>query len=238
MDGLSRWGWLVSSVLVVVLGLVVLGRGPGEIAPAAITEVGTSTVQASPDTAVLQLGVSSVGATAEIAISRNDTLMARVEKAIEGIGLPVSDLQTISYNLYPQYGGGSKDQPVIVGYSVSDTLQITTTDLQLVGRVLSVGIANGANSVQNVQYEVVNQQSALAKAQTEAIAEARAEAVAAAAAMGKTLGAIISVTELAPSAEGPFPYNAQASYATSAGSPVLPGAQPVSVTVSVDWSVH
>ncbi len=240
VDQVARWGWLVATVAVLAMGGIILVRGGGTGPPPAITEIGTSTVQASPDTAVVQLGVNSVGASAESAITHNDTLMAAVEKAIEQLGLPASDLQTISYNLYPQYGGQGKAQaggaPTITGYNVSDTLQVTTSRLQLVGQVLSVGIASGANSVQNVQYEVLNQNTALSRAEGEAIAQAKAQAQTAASAMGKALGSVLSVEEIAPSAI--VPYGVQYNPAASGGSPVLAGTQPVSVTVKVVFAVR
>ncbi len=235
MGGIGRWGWLVSTVAVLAVGALVLARGPAPGPAAAITEVGTGTVQVSPDTALVQLGVMSTGPTAQSAIMRNDTLMARVEKAIERLGLPGSDLETMSYNLYPQYGYG-KSPSAITGYNASDTLQVTITDLKLVGQVLSVAVGSGANSVQNVQYEALNQNRALVQAEAEAIAQAKAQAVAAASAMGRSLGVILSIQEEVPSAQGPFPYNAQTSFAQA--SPVSPGSQPVSVTVTVAWSVR
>lgn len=236
---MTRWGWLIPTVAVLAVGVTILLKGPAAGSPAAITEIGTATVQASPDTAVVQLGVQSVGVSAESAISHNDTLMAAVEKAIEQLGLPASDLQTISYNLYPQYSGQSKLQggaPTISGYNVSDTLQVTTSKLHLVGQVLSVGIASGANSVQNVQYEVLNQNGALMKAQAQAIAQAKAQAETAAFAMGRTLGALLSVEEMAPTSI--VPYGVQYNAASGGGSPVLPGSQPVSVTVKVVFAVR
>ncbi len=235
MQEMGRWGWLVSTLAVLAVGALVLVRGQAPVPLAAITEVGTGTVQVSPDTAVVQLGVMSTAPTAAGAITHNDTLMAQVEKAIEGLGVPASDLETVNYNLYPQYGGG-KSPAAITGYNASDTLQVTVTDLKLVGQVLSVAVASGANSVQNVQYEVLNQNRALVQAEAEAIAQAKVQAIAAASAMGRSLGAMLSVTEEVPSAQGPFPYNAQTNFAPTA--PVLPGSQPVSVTVTVAWSVR
>ena len=239
MDQMARWGWLIPTVAVVALAAVVLLKGPAAAPSAAITELGTGTVQVAPDTAVIQLGVMSTGANAQSAVTHNDTLMAAAEQAIESLGIPASDFQTINYNLYPQYNGQSKlagGAPTIVGYTVSDTLQVTVSNLPLVGKVLSVGIASGANSVQNVQYEVLNQNAALTKAEAQAIAQAKAEAQTAASAMGKTLGSVLSVEDVAPTTFAP--YGAQYNAMANAGSPVQSGSQPVSVTVKVVWSVR
>ncbi len=240
MDQMARWGWLIPTVAVVALAAVVLLKGPAAAPSAAITELGTGTVQVAPDTAVIQLGVMSTGANAQSAVTHNDTLMAAVEQAIEQhLGVPASALQTLNYTLYPQYNGQSKlagGAPTIVGYTVSDTLQVTVSNLPLVGKVLSVGIASGANSVQNVQYEVLNQNAALTKAEAQAIAQAKAEAQTAASAMGKTLGSVLSVEDVAPTTFAP--YGAQYNAMANAGSPVQSGSQPVSVTVKVVWSVR
>ncbi len=94
MDQMARWGWLIPTVAVVALAAVVLLKGPAAAPSAAITELGTGTVQVAPDTAVIQLGVMSTGANAQSAVTHNDTLMAAVEQAIEQhLGVPASALQ-------------------------------------------------------------------------------------------------------------------------------------------------
>lgn len=60
-------------------------------------------------------------------------------------------IKTTSYNLSPQYIYKNGQQNLI-GYIATNTLQVTLNDIEKTGKVISVALANGANSVSNLQF--------------------------------------------------------------------------------------
>lgn len=60
-------------------------------------------------------------------------------------------IKTTSYNLNPQYSYKDGNQKLI-GYNASNTLLVTLKDTKKAGKVISTALANGANSVSNIQF--------------------------------------------------------------------------------------
>ena len=60
-------------------------------------------------------------------------------------------IKTTSYNLNPQYVY-KNGQRNLIGYFAVNTLQITLKDVEKTGKVISVALANGANSVSDLQF--------------------------------------------------------------------------------------
>jgi uncharacterized protein len=193
-----------------------------------ITVQGTGSVSAAPTVAQLWFGVESQGATAKAALAANGAEMRKVLAALRAAG--VTDLKTQSVNLNPRYTENSGVQ----GFTASNSVSATVTQLAKAGAVIDAAVAAGANQVSGPMLAHAQPAALYRQALRNAVEEARASAQALAAASGLTLGRITSVTE---SGAAPTPLFAAARAADEAGStPIEPGQQEVTATVTVTFS--
>jgi uncharacterized protein YggE len=84
---------------------------------------------------------------------------------------------------------------VIVGYTASNTVQVTTTDLSLIGRLIDTANQAGANSVGNLNFGLQNPEPYAEQALNQAAKQAQAHANAIAAGLGAKTGVVISAQE-------------------------------------------
>lgn len=64
-------------------------------------------------------------------------------------------IKTTSYNLNPQYVY-KNGQRNLIGYVASNNLQVTLKDVEKAGKIIAIALANGANSVSNLQFLLDN----------------------------------------------------------------------------------
>ena len=75
-----------------------------------------------------------------------------------------------------QYGRETDgSEPRITGYTASNTVRVTLTDLKRVGEVIDAATAAGANQLQRVQFSLTKEDDVRARALREAAMNARAE---------------------------------------------------------------
>jgi len=173
------------------------GIGPGGSPPGTIRVVGEATVTAKPDMAELDLGVVTESATAEAAGADNAKKMDRILVALKkeiGAG---GEVKTVGYMVTQRLGEpkkGERNQP-IVGYTVTNVVRSRIPDVKAVGKIIDLGLKNGANEVQRLVFTLKNSDPVQAEALKAAAAKARTRATALAAALGLKLGAVLSVSD-------------------------------------------
>src|SRR5580692_1601360 len=144
---------------------------------ASVQATGTATIYVQPDQAQLTISVTTQGATATAAGQQNANITVAVTKAITSVLGSSGTLQTVSYSVYPQYGIGAQSS-AIVGYSATNSFQVTLSDLTLIGSVIDTANQAGATSVGNLTLGLQNPapalQQALAAASKLALANAGA----------------------------------------------------------------
>jgi len=114
---------------------------------------GTATVSVKPDTARVSMGVTTTATTAQDATSQNATVaQAVLDKLTQLLGQN-ADIKTLSYSLSPNYsyppGGGN---PTLLGYTATNTVQVTTADLTLPGKIIDTATQAGANRVDGLSF--------------------------------------------------------------------------------------
>ena len=207
---------------------------PGSASSAAaetggITVQGTASVVSAPDRAEVSFGVESQGQTARAALSANAAEMRRVIAAVRAAG--GTDLKTQSVSLSPRYGEQNAVQAFVATNSVSATIR----EIGKAGALIDAAVNAGANQVYGPSLSRGDQGDLYREALKAAVAEARASAQALASASNLSLGRITAIVE-GGGAPPPMPFAAEK--AMDAGStPVEPGTQQVSATVSVTFSV-
>ncbi len=224
------------SVSAVAFGLVA-GPALAQTAPPPMISVtGEATLNAAPDLAQLDGGVSTEARTAREASDANNAAMRKVLLALKNLGLAENDYQTARLSLQPQYAGNSnRSGPnAITGYRASNRVTIKVRDVAKVANVIDTLVSAGANDIGGITFMVSTASKLLDEARPRAIADARRKAEIYARAAGVGLGDPISITE--GGAAPPMPM-ARRMAADFASAPVTPGEETLHLTVSVSWAI-
>jgi len=200
-----------------------------------ITVSGTGKVTVVPDVARVNLGVTLSKSTVKAARDGAATSMTAIIAALKALGIADADIQTSGLNLSPQYATGSSTR--IVGYTISEQLQVTVRDLDKAGDVVDTATAKGATDVNGIWFEVSDPAKAQNDARAAAVTAARSSAQALAGAANVSLGSVISISDATPTFVGYYPNVGARDTAAPAATPVQPGTQDVTATVTVIYAI-
>ncbi len=167
---------------------------PSVDAGTTLAVVGEGSVSAVPDTATLNIGVTTIGDTASNAQSQNSADMDNVISALKAMGIADEDITTASYSIYPQYDY-TTSVGVIVGYEVYNTLSVVLHDINTVGDVLGAATAAGANTAGSIDFSSSKADELYNQALTEAYAAAKEKGQAMADAAGMKIKGLVSLSE-------------------------------------------
>ncbi|MGA0903312.1 MAG: SIMPL domain-containing protein, partial [Opitutales bacterium] len=117
-----------------------------------VTGVGESV--ASPDLAILRLGVISTAKSAKLATELNNASIAKIFRVLEDLGLSMNDLETDRFQLVPQREYRKGLAPLITGYQVTNTLVLRIRELDRVGEIMQEAIYAGGNNFESLTYSV------------------------------------------------------------------------------------
>lgn len=254
--------------LAIILGILMLGYSAvlyvnyfgKSIQPSSFrsfSAVGEGKVVAVPDVAVFTFSVISEGDKDIAALQNKNT--ENINKTIEFIkssGVETKDIKTQGYNLSPRYqystcrevstinleSAVSKVCPPaeIVGYTITQTVQVKVRDFAKVGDILSGVVSRGANNVSQLSFQIDDPSAVQEQAREQAIKKAKARAKNVADAAGFRLGRLLSVDE------GYTPYtvyNSKLDSASAMGVPapealtVEPGSQEITVDVTLRYEI-
>jgi hypothetical protein len=155
-----------------------------------------------------------------------------VLNALKGVLGAAGTIQTISYSISPRYSTTQGQTSVIIGYTASNTVEVTTTDLSIIGRLIDTANQAGANNVGNLSFSLQNPEPVMEQALGLAAKQAQAHANAIAAGLGAKTGVVISAQEGATVT----PVMVSGVLSGVAPTPIQTGT--VSVTASVTISVQ
>lgn len=214
--------------------LACLGQAQPVLRQGYVQAAGSASVSVKPDQAQIQLSVVTTASTATDASGQNAAQVNAVLAALNGILGPNANIQTLSYSLTPNYNYPQNQQPVLTGYTASNTVQVIVTDLSLIGKVIDTGIQAGANRVQGLQFGLQNDQPFRAQALKMATVQAKANADAMASGLNLTTGSILSIQE--GSTATPLPV-VLAAATPAAATPVVTGVVNVQANVTVQIAI-
>jgi len=190
---------LVSAIL---FGAVVLSAcGATTIAPnpappqRTLNVTGTGLVYLTPDVAYINIGVHTEQPTASEAVSANNTQTQQVVDAVENSGVDAKDIRTTNFSIYPntQYDQQT-GKPGSTTYVVDNTVYVTVHQLDKLGNLLDATVQAGANSVNNIQFDVADKSTAIQQARDQAVKDAQTQAQGLASASGVTLGNVQTIS--------------------------------------------
>ncbi len=206
-------------------------------APRTLSMSGHGEVQAAPDQAQVTAGVTTAAPTAAAALSANTARMKTVFAALEKMGVPERNIQTVNFSVSPQYTNGADNQPPrLTGYQVSNDVALRLDDVSRLGAALDALVGAGANQMNAISFSIRDPAPLLDKARADAVANARARAQTYARAAGVTLGPILSIAEGGGDASRPL-YKAVMMSAARAV-PVAAGEESVNADVAMVWEIQ
>ncbi len=215
-----------------------IGRAP--LTQYTITIDGEGKVTATPDVAVISLGVQSDAKTVKAAQGDNSQKMNDIVKSVKSAGVKDADVQTTNYNIYPKYSyNQNRGTSDIVGYTVSQSVTVKVRNLDSVGGILFKAGELGANQVGGVQFTVDNPENLKVQAREKAIENARTKANVLFDKLGLKPGRIVSYNESGPGSVYPV-YMKEASYGIGGGAPapsIETGSLDITVGVSLTFEI-
>ena len=196
---------LLSVLALLILGTFISGCAltPSSNAPVRTMEVnGTGTVELEPDIAHVNIGVRSQAPEIADALDQNNASAEAIIESLVDLGVNESDIQTRNFNIYPQqeqprpmmeFDIEEVPQESLTTFVVENTVSVTVRELGSLGEILSRVIAEGANTIYGVTFDIENREEAVAEARKLAIEDAKEQAQTIASAAGIDLGPIHSI---------------------------------------------
>jgi uncharacterized protein YggE len=228
--------------------------GRGQYDPVnSITVEGTGTVAAVPDIAQISFTVlESANTVADAQAKATERTDAAIE-ALKKAGIDDKDVKTVHYSVSPRY---EYDQPCprgaycatvvsgaprIVGYDVSQSIEVKVRDTGKAGEILGLLGELGVQNISGPNFTMDDEDAVRAEARGEAIDEAEAKAKVLARQLGVRLVRVMSFSE----SGGPYPMYGYGKGggvmmdAVAQSAPALPvGENETNVTVVITYEIR
>ena len=159
-----------------------------------ISVSGEGVVEAPPDTATISVGVVSRDRDATKVQSENSRIATNVINSVVALGIDRKNIRTGNYSFRQIYHTDENRRQIFDGYEVTNTVTITVTDLNKVGKVIDAALSNGANAVDSLNFGIRDREKFQTEALRLAVLDARKKAEVAASALGKVIVSVRSVS--------------------------------------------
>jgi uncharacterized protein len=197
---------------------------------------GQQTVQATPDEAIVTLGVITENTNPETVQRENSTSINNIIQALTALAIPKDNVKTVEYRIDPQYDYQEGKQ-IFKGYKATHLIQITVKPLTKVGTVIDAAVKNGANTVTSVRFSLSNPESYYNRALSDALKIAYHKAISITNTLGTTLNTVPEKVEEISPHPPPIPYQT-ASLMKADSVPIQPGELNITASVRVKYSYH
>ena len=188
-----------------------------------ISVSGQGEVSVTPDMAHIAIGVTHEAKAAQEAMDRLAADLTAITERLENAGVADKDMQTSGLRLdIVQNYSSTTNTPRITGYMARSQIAIVVRNLQDLGPILDTVVADGANQISNLQFDVVDRKPHLTRARQAAVADAQQKAETIALAAGTSLGSIQAIRE-GGSVSPPMPMMDMRASIESADMPISEG---------------
>ena len=160
-----------------------------------INATGTGKIKIKPDIAHINIGVRSQSPEIIEAFRENSEIAENIIQKLIEMGVEQKDIQTRNFNIYQQQEPRpfeGEEEPT-TSYVVENTVSVVVRDLDSLGEVLSTVVAEGANTIHGISFDIEDREAAVEEARKLAIEDAKSQAEAIADAAGIKLGKIRSI---------------------------------------------
>ena len=207
-------------------------------APRTLSISGTGVVYVKADLATVNLGVYNEDKLASRAIEDNAATMTAIIESLKKLGFKDEDMQTTSYTVNPNYNWDIKQ---VIGYQVTNMLQVKIKDLTKVGPAIDAAATAGANRVDSISFGITDQTTTDMKLQAykAAIDDADTKSAVITSGLKIKIAGVQSVTESSYYPVIPYRnYDAAASGSGKATTPILQGNLSVTVTLNIVYLIE
>ena len=162
-----------------------------------ISVTGIGSAKVKPDEAVVSLGVETIGKTANTALSANSDAMNKVINALKRLGVKENETSTSSFSISPNYNDSQSSSASgrLTGFTVSNSIQIESADINNMSKWIDTSIETGANTVNSIAFTLSDKKLEDTKINLikKALDDARRKADTAASALGLKVVGIKSI---------------------------------------------
>ena len=214
--------------------------------------VGEGSIKVKPDIAVVNLGIQSERRTASRARKEASENMQQLMDAIQVVEVEDKDIQTSYFNISPRYdwieekdeNGRKISRQVLVGYTVSNNVNVTIRNLDNVSKVIdSAAEASGDTiRINNVYFRVENTEEHEAELRELAYMDALVKAKHFSSMAAVELGEVIMISEVNMSVAPVMSRNRMAlgqtmEFAGDYSTPISPGETDLNSRISVFFQI-
>ncbi|WP_094228641.1 SIMPL domain-containing protein [Methanolobus psychrotolerans] len=240
----SYFAIIALSIVLVVMSLTIyaISQSGSESGTAdTISMSGYAEQQVIPDTASLNIGVVIQSATSKEASDENAAIMSAVIAELKALGLEDKEIRTSYVSVYPVYSYETTQK--ITGYSASNSVRVTTTNLDILGDIIDRSTASGANEVGSISFSVSDdkQKQLRADLMDEAVADASSKATTLANSLGvKITGVQTSSISESSGSRVYYEYDmvTSAKDLGTGSTPIEPGESTVSISLQVTYYIE
>lgn len=198
-----------------------------------MTVTGIGSISIAPDIVQIQLEVKTESKQLSQAQQENAELMKLVIESLLELGIARENIQTVSYNISPQYDYVEGRQ-VFRGYEVINSIDVKITNIEQAGTIIDTAVRNGVNQVSNIRFTVENEQIPYQEALSLALKNALAKAQTIANTIHLKIDPHpVKIVEIMK--EEPILYRSFAASEVSATTPIEPGQINIKATVEVQF---
>jgi uncharacterized protein len=213
--------------------------------PNTLSLIGTATTTVKPDKVTVSLGVETTNKTADAALAANSKIMNQVLDRLKAAGVRDNETSTSSFSISPNYNYSqpSSTASIITGFTVSNSIEIESTDINSTSKWIDTAIAAGANTVDRINFALSDKKLQETKTSLvkQAMQDARAKADIVASAAGvKVVGiSSINLNELAiQPPPSPVPMAKQSLAAEATPTPIMSGQEEVTTNIDVIFLIQ
>lgn len=223
---------------------------PSAPATDTITVQGTGQATLPPDVARVSFTVENTSVTVATSQAATTKQTNAALAFVKERGIDDKDMKTLSYNISPQYSYPNPCQsgmpcpdynraPKIIGYQVSQTIQVTMRDLSAVGELLGGLGTLEVQSVNGPAFALDDSTAGYSAARADAISKAKEQAELLAKQLGVRLGKIVNFSE--SSSGYPYPMYGMGGGISESKAPtpdVPAGENTYSASVSITYEIR
>lgn len=206
---------------------------------------GSATTQVKPDKVTVSLGVETTNTKAKAALAANSELMNKIISALKIAGVKDNETSTSSFTITPNRDYSiDKNQGKLIGFTVSNSIQIDSKNVNNTSEWIDIAVSSGANNVNNIYFSLSDKKLDDIRKEliNDAIDNAKEKADIAASALGLKIIGIrtVSIDQVTPLFPGPTPYGVASlkNEASAPSTPILTGEQQISQNVNIVFLVE
>ena len=168
---------------------------------------GQASISVDPDLVLLNVGVEATAETVAEARGQAATAMDAIVAAVKAKGLEDKDVQTLSFNIWPQYeypeveeNGVRVRKQTLVGYTINNTARIKIRDVDAVGTIIDdVAEAGGDHTrINGIQFSIEDPKPYMTDLREQAVEDATAKAEHFATLTEVAVGDLLFISEVGP----------------------------------------